>query len=61
LRFGISAAALLTAAPGDTVTAIAIQNGFADVGRFAQRYRLLFGETPSQTLRRRNVIVRREP
>jgi AraC-like DNA-binding protein len=35
-----------------TVTAIANECGFGELGRFAVRYRQLFGETPSATLRR---------
>jgi AraC-like DNA-binding protein len=33
------------------VTAVASRWGFVHLGRFAQQYRQLFGETPSQTLR----------
>lgn len=36
------------------VTAVAGRWGFVHLGRFAQQYRLLFGETPSQTLRQRS-------
>lgn len=35
-----------------TVTAIANDYGFAELGRFAVSYRRLFGESPSETLRR---------
>jgi AraC-like DNA-binding protein len=35
-----------------TVTAIANDHGFAELGRFAVSYRNLFGETPSATLQR---------
>ena len=37
---------------GTTVTAIANDHGFAELGRFAVTYRDLFGESPSATLRR---------
>jgi AraC-like DNA-binding protein len=35
-----------------TVTSIANDHGFAELGRFAVAYRRLFGEAPSTTLRR---------
>jgi AraC-like DNA-binding protein len=37
---------------GTTVTQVANEYGFGELGRFAVRYRQLFGETPSATLRR---------
>jgi AraC-like DNA-binding protein len=41
--------------PGQTtVAAVAAKNGFFDFGRFATKYRRLFGEHPSVTLRRPN-------
>jgi len=40
------------ARPGDTATAIAYDCGFGHLGEFAQSYRLRFGESPSETLRR---------
>jgi len=35
-----------------TVTAIALDHGFGELGRFSVQYRRLFGESPSETLRR---------
>jgi AraC-like DNA-binding protein len=35
-----------------TVTTIAMEHGFYELGRFAKEYRALFGEAPSQTLHR---------
>jgi AraC-like DNA-binding protein len=45
--------ALLRAEPGATVTGIATEYGFLELGRFSMRYRQEFGEAPSQTLARR--------
>jgi len=45
--------ALVLADPASaTVTAIAVDHGFWEFGRFAVTYRALFGERPSTTLRR---------
>ncbi len=45
--------ALHEARPDETtVTAVAMSLGFWQFGRFAGNYRTMFGETPSQTLRR---------
>ncbi|KAB1644948.1 AraC family transcriptional regulator [Gulosibacter chungangensis] len=43
---------LLAAAPGDSVTDIALANGVVHLGRFAAAYRRTYGERPSDTLRR---------
>jgi AraC-like DNA-binding protein len=43
---------LSTARAGATATAIAYDCGFGHLGEFAQSYRLRFGESPSDTLRR---------
>jgi AraC-like DNA-binding protein len=44
---------LMKASYGETVSSIAARWGFFEFGRFAGQYRKLYGETPSQTLRRR--------
>jgi methylphosphotriester-DNA--protein-cysteine methyltransferase len=45
--------ALEAALPGTMVKKVALENGFWHLGRFAQRYREIFGESPSTTLGRR--------
>jgi AraC-like DNA-binding protein len=47
--------ALTRAEPGGSVTAIAMSLGFNHMGRFSVDYRARFGESPSETLRRRRV------
>jgi AraC-like DNA-binding protein len=42
---------LLGALPGATVSEIALESGFANLGRFSMTYRRRFGEAPSETLR----------
>jgi AraC-like DNA-binding protein len=44
---------LLEAEPEGSVTAIAASSGFAHLGRFSIEYRRRFGESPSETLKRR--------
>jgi len=42
--------------PGSTtVAAVAMQQGFYELGRFSQYYHAMFGERPSQTLGGRTV------
>ena len=43
---------LLQTAEATSVTAVALDYGFLNLGRFAQAYRARFGELPSQTWRR---------
>jgi AraC family ethanolamine operon transcriptional activator len=44
-------ATLRESAPGETtVSEVAIQQGFIELGRFSHYYRVMFGEYPSQTL-----------
>lgn len=52
-RLDLVRAQLLASAPATTlVTDVAMRFGFWELGRFAQAYRLRFGERPSETLRR---------
>ncbi len=52
-RINLARRALILAdATTSTVTTIATDHGFGELGRFAVAYRKLFGETPSATLRR---------
>lgn len=55
LRLVAARNALLAGGPGTSVTAVAEQYCFRHQGRFAERYRRAFGETPSATLRRRRA------
>lgn len=52
-RLEVAHRMLLAADQASTVTAIALQLGFFELGRFSQRYREHFGESPSATLSRR--------
>jgi transcriptional regulator GlxA family with amidase domain len=53
LRLQAARARLLAATEADSVTAIALDCGFAHLGRFAVAYRRAYGERPSETLARR--------
>lgn len=52
-RFEKAYQALRRAQPGENVTTIAMRWGFSHLGRFSVEYRRRFGESPSDTLRRR--------
>ena len=57
-RLNCARTALLGADRGDNrVTNIALKLGFTELGRFAVRYRQLFGERPSETLRRQTATT----
>ena len=51
-RLGDARAALKAANGPVMIRDIAIEHGFAELGRFAAAYRQMWGELPSQTLRR---------
>jgi AraC-like DNA-binding protein len=50
-RLDLARARLLAATDTATVTTVALECGFVNVGAFADRYRRAFGELPSQTLK----------
>ena len=50
-RMHLARRALHQAAPDTTVTDVATEFGFWELGRFAVEYKALFGEAPSETLR----------
>jgi transcriptional regulator GlxA family with amidase domain len=53
VRLNLARQALLASDAGSkTVTEVATHFGFRELGRFATDYRTMFGETPSETLRR---------
>ena len=51
-RLELANTKLISALPGDTVTRIALDCGFAHLSDFAGLYQRRFGEKPSQTFRR---------
>src|SRR4051794_7130491 len=52
-RMDLANRVLVRAEPGSTtVTAVANDHGFGELGRFAVSFRKVFGEAPSETLRR---------
>ena len=51
-RMNLAQRALARSGGATTVTQVANDHGFGELGRFAVRYRQLFGEAPSATLRR---------
>jgi transcriptional regulator GlxA family with amidase domain len=52
-RMHLARAALIRADPGSTsVTSVATDHGFWELGRFSVEYRTLFGESPSASLQR---------
>lgn len=53
LRMNAVRAALRGVDEGGSVTEIALAHGFGHLGRFSERYRALFGERPSETVRAR--------
>jgi AraC-like DNA-binding protein len=57
-RFDRVRRALLLGEPAEGITQIAMEAGFLHLGRFAVDYRRRFGESPSDTLRRRKGASR---
>nr|WP_294550229.1 helix-turn-helix transcriptional regulator [uncultured Rhodopila sp.] len=60
-RMNLARRALERGGAATTVTQVANEYGFGELGRFAVRYRQLFGETPSATLRRSAGFLRHGP
>jgi len=52
IRLERARARLLAASPADTVTTVALDCGFAHLGRFPAAYRMAYGEVPAETLAR---------
>ena len=62
LRLNLAREALLAPCAGRvTVTEVATRFGFRELGRFALNYRTMFGEAPSETLRRAAPPARCRP
>ena len=57
-RFDRVRRTLLLGEPSECVTSIAMEAGFLHMGRFAVDYRRRFGESPSETMRRRKGTSR---
>ena len=53
IRLGRVRDSLLSASPGTTVREVAMKFGFSHLGRFSRDYTLRYGESPSETLRRK--------
>ncbi|MFK0272921.1 AraC family transcriptional regulator [Ensifer sp. NPDC090286] len=51
VRLAQARAMLAAPAPGTTVTSVAFECGFGNLGAFARYYQLSYGELPSETLR----------
>jgi AraC-like DNA-binding protein len=56
-RLELANTKLISALPGDTVTRIALDCGFAHLSDFAGLYQRRFGEKPSQTFRRTRLSM----
>lgn len=56
-RLHLTRRALTLADVGTTVTQVATDHGFWELGRFAVEYRQMFGESPSATVRRREPAI----
>jgi AraC-like DNA-binding protein len=52
-RMQLARSRLLAAEPSTKVSTVAFDCGFTDLAVFSAKYRLMFGELPSETLRRR--------
>jgi AraC family ethanolamine operon transcriptional activator len=56
--FGARRALCEVDAARKTVTTIACEFGFFELGRFSRAYKAAFGESPSQTIKTHNAVVR---